>query len=34
MTSTYIVAFSAMTFSAVVFVTIVAVISRMWHLGE
>jgi hypothetical protein len=34
MTSTYIVAFSAMTFSAVVFATIVAVVGRMWHLGE
>jgi hypothetical protein len=34
MTSSYIVAVSAMTFSALVFVAIVAVISRMWHLGE
>ena len=34
MTSSYIVAFSAMTFSALVFATIVGVISRMWRLGE
>jgi hypothetical protein len=34
MTSSYLVAFSAMAFSALVFATIVAVVSRMWHLGE
>jgi hypothetical protein len=34
MTSTYFVAFSAMAFSAFVFATIVAVVGRMWHLGE
>jgi len=34
MTSSYLVASSAMAFSAFVFATIVAVISRMWHLGE
>jgi hypothetical protein len=34
MTSSYLVAFSAMAFSALVFATIVAVISRMWRLGE
>jgi hypothetical protein len=34
MTLSYLVAFSAMTFSALVFATIVAVVGRMWHLGE
>jgi len=34
MTSTYFVAFSAMAFSALAFATIVAVVGRMWHLGE
>jgi hypothetical protein len=34
MTSSYLVAFSAMAFSALVFATIVAVVSRMWRLGE
>jgi hypothetical protein len=34
MTSTYFVAFSAMAFSALAFATIVAVVGRVWHLGE
>jgi hypothetical protein len=34
MTSSYLVAFSAMAFSALVFATIVAIVGRMWHLGE
>jgi hypothetical protein len=34
MTSSYIVAFSAMAFAALAFATFVAVVSRMWHLGE
>jgi hypothetical protein len=34
MTSSYFVAISAMAFSALVFAAIVAVVGRMWHLGE
>jgi hypothetical protein len=34
MTSSYLVAFSAMAFAALAFATFVAVISRMWHQGE
>jgi len=34
MTSAYIVAFSAMAFSALAFATFVAVIGRIWHQGE
>ena len=34
MTSTYLVAFSAMAFAALSIVTIIKVVDTMWHLGE
>jgi len=34
MLSTYLVAFSAMSFAALSILTIKATVDRMWHLGE
>jgi hypothetical protein len=34
MLSTYVVAFSAMAFSACAILTIKATVDQMWHLGE